>query len=222
MSATVKEKAKIYNLPVGRLINQSLFERDAYKRDEASAPGKPMYKVELAFEPKDVTGEGTIEDALADAIAATWGEAAANDWLAGKRGYGTPLLEGDVLHAARLAKGKEGDAYKGKIVIRANTSFNKDGVEGPGGIAVYGPDTSPITANNQSEIYQGCFGIAAVTISTYEAANHDKCVKFYLVAFQKTAEGTRLATATDRSGLFKPVAGAPGSADAGVRRRRPG
>lgn len=217
-----KEKAKIYNLPVGRLINHSLLERDAYKRDEKSAPGKPMYKLELAFEPADVTGEGTIEDKLADAVAAKWGNPAANDWLDGKRGYGTPLLEGDDMHARRVANGKEGDAYKGKIIIRANTSFNKDGVEGPGGIHVYGPDTSPITANNQSEIYQGCFGIAAVTISTYESADHDKCVKFYLVAFQKTADGTRLVQAQDRSGLFKPVAGAPGSAESGVRRRRPG
>jgi hypothetical protein len=234
-----KEAAKVYMLPEGRLINSSLFERDAYQ-GATGAPGKPMYKIELRFDPAQVTGpgeidpatgqpKGTIEDNLADELAKRFGDAAADAWLndAARTGlYINPLLIGDRLAANREAKGKAGDAYKGGIVIRASSGFNKDGVEGPGGLSVYGPDTSPITALEQTLIYPGCFGIAAVTISAYgptDGSRGDKGVKFYLKAFQKTKDGPKLVTGADHSSLFKPVGDAGTAAnDTGVRRRRVG
>lgn len=227
---TEKKQAKeIHNLPEARVINASLFERDAYQ-GPTGAPGKAMYKIELAFDPKDI-GEGSdIENLLADAVEDRWGADAAEAWLnlddSGAFHYATPIIDGNVLAEGREAKGKEGDAYKGKLVIRTNTSFNKDGQEGPGGINVYGPDCSAIDATRQSEVYSGCYGIAAVTISTYETQPQrrgDKVtrgVKFYLVAFQKTRDGDKLAKSQDRSSLFKPVAGAPAGAPG--RRRRAG
>lgn len=224
MTTAVKDKAEVILLPEGRLINHSLFERDAYKANEKSAPGKPMYKVEMAYDPDQVTGEGTIEDRLADAIDAKWGVKAAEAWLNGERGYISNLLSGDDLAAKRADKGKEGDAYKGKIVIRANTSFNRDGIEAPGGAKVYAPDTSiiGIVEGNQGEVYNGCYGHVAVTISTYEDSRGDKGVKCYLTAFQKTKDGPRLKSEDNTAALFKPVAGT-GSADTGgVRRRRAG
>lgn len=229
-NAPKKEAAPTFMLPEGRLINHSLFERDAYQ-GEKGAPGKPMYKIEMRFDPAQVTGEGMIEDDLADAIAAYYGDAAADAWLndtARTGAYINPLLIGDRLAANREAKGKAGDAYKGGIVIRANTSFNKDGVEGPGGLAVYGPDTAPISALEQHLIYPGCYGIPAVTISAYgpkDGSRGDKGVKFYLKAFQKTRDGAKLVTAADHSTLFKPVGGVAGVAAndaAGGRRRRAG
>ena len=202
--ADTKPKNEIFYVE-GRLINHALFERDAYQKDEKSAPGKPMYKVELACDEAAVMGEGTIEDKLADAVEAKWGATHAQGWLNGDRGYWSPLLSGDTMAAERAAKGKEGDAYKSKVVIRANTSFNKEGKEDVGGIAVYDADTSAIGFAEKSKVYNGCHGIAAVTISAFEAANKDKGVKFYLVAFQKTADGEPLTTASDKSTLFKPV-----------------
>lgn len=214
-------------LPEGRLINSALFERDAYT-PAGGAPGTAKYKIEVALDPALVTGEGTIEDAMADAIAAKWGNQAADDFLDGKAGFVDPRLDGDVLAAARAEKGKEGEAYKGKIVIRADTTFNKDGAAADGGTHVYGPDNSPIEPARQAEVYSGCFGHVAVNISTYETDGKNergqtiklKALKFYLVAFQKTRDGDKLVKAADRSSLFKPVAGA--AAQPGVRRRRAG
>lgn len=222
--AEAKKEKQVFMLPEGRLINHALFERDAYQKDEKGEPGKPMYKIELVFDPKDVQGEGTIEDKLADAFEAeypgkdTHGETHVNNWLDGKRGYWTPLLDGNDLAQKRADNGKEGDAYKGKIAIRATTGFNKDGQAGPGGVNVYAPDCSEIGATRQSEVYPGCYGIAAVTIAATDVFG-DKGVKFYLVAFQKTRDGERLAKGADRSSLFKPVGGA-GSAPASEGRRR--
>ena len=212
------DKTDIVLLPEGRLINHSLFERSVFQKDEKSAPGKPMYTVEIAFDPKQVSGEGTVEDKLADAIEAKWGATHAQNWLDNKHGYWSPLHEGDEMAAKRAEKGKEGDAYKGLLVIRANTAFNKDGKEAPGGLAVYGPDATPIGVMQQDQVYQGCYGIAAVTIDTYEAANGDKSVKFYLKAFQKTRDGEKLTA--PRPNPFKPVEGAAPAE--GVRRRRAG
>lgn len=215
-------------LPEGRLMVQALYERDIYKDQKTGAEGKPKYKVLVAIDPKLVHGEATIEDDMADAIAARWGNQAADDFLDGKAGFVDPRLDGDKLAKAREDIGKEGDAYKGLTVISADTTFNKDGAVGDGGVHVYGPDNTPIEPVRQSEVYPGCYGHAAVTISTYETDGLDargqkiklKALKFYLVAFQKTRDGDKLVKAADRSSLFKPVAGA--AAQPGVRRRRAG
>lgn len=227
MSATTTKKpaAKTFLLPVGRLLVAHVFERDIYKDADTGAEGKPKYKVVMAFDPRDVEGEGTIEDDMADAMAAAYGDAVADEWLDKKRADRIrPMKDGDVLAKEREAHGKDGDAMKGKLIISADTVWNKDGVEGPGGISVYGPDTSPITFADQGAIYSGCFGIAAVTLSPYKdyPRKGDRGIKCYLKAFQKTEDGAKLTTAADNSTLFKPVGGVAGVATAGVRRRRPG
>lgn len=231
MATATKERAEIIMLPEARLINSALFERDAYQAKEGGAPGTPLYKVELAFTPSDVEGEGTIEDKLADAIATRFGNEAADAWLADAQKNGTyinPLLDGNRLAKARAAIGKEGDAYKGKIVIRVNTAYNRDGAKGPGGAKVYGPATEVIgiVEGNSGDVYNGCYGIAAVTISAYgptDGSRGDKGVKMYLTAFQKTRDGERLKAADNTASMFKAVAGAAvsGTSD-GVRRRRAG
>jgi hypothetical protein len=219
-----KKQVEVHLLPAGRLINSSLFEMDIYK-PERGEEGKPSYKIELAFDPKDVTGEGTIEDHVIWALEDAFGATAQEDYFGGK--VGSPFLDGNRLAAKREAKGKPGDAYKGKIIIRAHTVFNKFGMRGPGGIAVYDLDVSKIEGANQEKIYPGCFGQAAVTISTYtDSKTGYPSANFYLSAFQKTAEGEKLVTPRDHSTLFKPtgrVAPAEGAAVAGtVRRQRKG
>lgn len=195
-----KEKDdKTITLPEGRLINEALFERDIYKGPNGNE-GEPKYKVELAFDPDDVEGEDTVEDLLMDAIEEAFGASAVDD-----KDTVYPLLSGDKLAKKREDKGKEGDAYKGKTVIRADTKFNKHGQDGPGGIQVYNEDLEEVTAVNRQEVYPGCYGIAAITISTYTTAAGDPACKFYLSAFQKTRDGEKLVTSADHSKLFKPV-----------------
>lgn len=223
-----KATVPVFMLPEMRVINAALFERDAYTSERGGAPGAPKYKIELAGDVADLTGEGTIEDRLADAIAAEFGDKIADKWLAEwhlRRDMVCPFLDGNEMAAAREAKGKPGDAYKGKLVIRSDTTFNFEGKVAAGGIKVYGPDAELIGPANQSAIYNGCYGIAAVTISTYPdyPRKGDFGAKFYLVAFQKTRDGEVLKGADNTAALFKPVAGAASGAGAeGGRRRRAG
>lgn len=215
--ATEKKEVQVFILPEARVINCSLFERDIYKDPQTGREGNPSYKIELAFDPDTVEGEGTFEDALIDYACDQWGDDAEDDWANGE--IGTPFLDGDRLAKRREEKDKPGDAYKGKLVLRTHTIYNKDGVDGAGGISVYGPDLSEITIMNKGEIYQGCYGCVAVTINHYvDSKTGQNMLMTYLSAFQKTKDGEKLVTPRDYSKLFKPV-GRPATAK---RRSRKG
>lgn len=222
-----KKEKKVILLPEGRLINHALFERDIYKDPSGRGrDGDPMYKIEMAYEPKDVQGEGTVEDELLAAALDEWGDTKKieDEFFDGT--IRVPFIDGNKLAAKREEKGKQGDAYKGKFVVRCNTKFNKDGIDGPGGVAVYNEnvDLIGLAQNNTAEIYPGCYGILAVTISAgRDVGSDDKHVKFWFVSFQKTRDGEKLAASRDASKLFKPVGRASGvEAGDGERRRRRG
>jgi len=205
-----KEPARQRLLPVGRLINHSLFRKDQYNEKAT-----PSYKVELAFD------RGELDDfhnQCLDYANATWGAGAENDVI-------IPIKDGDEMAAKRKKDGKSGESYAGKDVIRANTIYNKMGDDDDGGIQVLNVDVSPIGPANSSEIYQGCLGIAAVTFGNYQdQATGNNAITLYLSAFQKTADGERLMTPKDYSGLFKPVGRVPADEEdeTPLRRQRAG
>jgi len=182
-------------LPVGRVINHSLFRKEQFNEKAT-----PSYKIELAFD------KGELDDfhnQCLDYANETWGAGAEDSVI-------IPIKDGDEMAAKRKKDGKPGDAYAGKDVIRANTIYNKDGDDGDGGVQVLNVDVSPIGPANASEIYLGCLGIAAVTFGNYQdQATGNNAITLYLAAFQKTADGDRLVTAKDYSGLFKPVGRVP-------------
>lgn len=210
------EEKKKHLLPVGRVINESLFEKDAY--NEAATPS---YKIEMAFDPDDVTGEETIEDELLYALEDAYG---AEVWDLFDNGeIILPLLEGDKLARKREQKGKEGDAYKGKIVIRANTLYNKDGVNGPGGIEVYDESVELMGPANREGIYNGMYGQMAVTIHTYvDERTGNYAAKFFLEAFQKDSDGEKLTAPKNNSGLFDKKKAAGRAKGGSSRRSRKG
>lgn len=203
------EANKAFGLPVGTVINSSLFEKEQY--DETA---KAAYKIEIAFE------RGALDfvvDMLMDAADAEWGKGAGEDenliW---------PILDGDKLAEKREKKGKNGDAYKGKDVIRANTIYNLHGQDAPGGITIYHPDLSQMDmVTDRAEIYGGVQGSAGVTIGTYHDDRFDRNgMKFYLAAFQKTGDGERIGGNSDHSTLFNAVGRTEGAASG--RRSRKG
>ena len=202
-----EEKLEAFTLPEGRVINHSLFVKDAY--DEKAVPA---YKIEVAI-PAETEALADLEDMLCDAADDKWGSGAGDDVV-------LPLLDGDKLAKKREKKGKEGGAYKGTTVLRLSTIYNKDGVDGPGGIQVFDPDAEVVQPSRQGEVYQGCYGIVAATIGVYENNEGDNAIKLYLSAFQKTREGERLIQATDRSSMFKPVGREGGGGREGRRSRR--
>jgi|TARA_R110000823_G_scaffold229911_1_gene356820 hypothetical protein len=194
---TDKATAQIILLPKGRLINNSLFVMDQFN-DKA----KPSYKLEIAF---DKGALDVFNDQLLDHAVATWGKGADGDDLI------IPIKSGDDLAAKREKNGKPGTAYKGMEVIRANTIYNKHGEEGPGGVQVINMDgESEIGPANKSEIYNGCYVIAAVTIGTYtDQSTGNNALTLYLAAVQKAEDGEHLTAPKDHSSLFKPVAATP-------------
>ena len=123
-----------------------------------------------------------------------------------------------------IKDGKPGDAYAGMEVIRANTIYNKHGEQGPGGISVYAPDgESEIGVANKSEIYNGCYAIAAVTIGQYkDPSTGNNALTFYLSAVQKVRDGDALTSPKDHSSLFKAVGRSEpaNSGDGAPRQRR--
>ncbi len=214
--AEVQEKKQQHVLPEGRVINENLFILDAFK-GERGEPGVPSYKLELAFDPKDIEGEGTFEDMLIEAACAEWGDAAEQEFLDGK--ILTPLKSGDEMAADRESRGKVGDAYKGKVVVRAKSFYNLNGAKGePGGMRVYGPDNEPIPFLRREEVYNGCYGHVAVVIDTYIDNKKQKGLTLYMTAFQKTRDGERLVTAA--ASPFKPVGRVEGATT--TRKRRAG
>jgi len=208
---TERKEVERVLLPEGRVINHSLFVKDQF--DANSTPG---YKIELAFNPEDLN---EIEDKLAAAAVAKWGAGADKDYDEGR--IRSPILEGDKLAARRREKGKPCDAYEGKLVIRAHTIYNKHGQDGPGGIQVFGPDVKEIAPVEAHTVYNGCWGQAVVTISTYVERSGDNALMCYLAAFQKTRDDEPLASAVDYSEVFKPV-GRDQEGGTGGRRQRKG
>lgn len=192
--------------PEGRLIHENLWERDKF--DEKAVAS---YKIEMAFDNLD-----EVEDALARAAAQKWGGGAAQDYFDDR--IVDPIIDGNVLLRRREEKGKSGDAYKDKLVIRAHTIFNRDGADAPGGVCVYAPDVSLIEPVDRARVYPGCYGCAKLVIDTYvDSTSQKKALMFYLQAFQMTRDGERLIAAADHSKAFKPVGR---EEDSGTSRRK--
>lgn len=199
---------------VGRFTAVNLFIRDKF--DEKSAP---VYNAELALDPADMFGDDSaFEEALFQFMCQEWddGEEAFND-----SNFRDPRLDGAKLQKKREDKGKDGNAYAGKTVIRAKTKFNKNGEDAEGGAAVHHPDTSLMNFDESAEVYGGMEGCMAVTFYGWEQDRDDgatrHAVSLYLVAVQKTGKGERLATQQDTAGNFSAVA-----KKGGTRQRRKG
>jgi hypothetical protein len=211
-----KEPAELILLPEGRLINNALFERDQY--DEKSTLA---YKAEIAIPKDDKAFEAIIDKLYAAAEAA--GLPGNEKFTVDGGDVACGIIDGDDYAKKRERVGKPADAYKGHWVIRAASKFNSQGVEGPGGMAVYNEEAEPVTIQNQGVVYNGCYGILAVTISVYvddgKGGTGLPSTKFYLAGFQKSRDGERFAAARDMSSVFKPL-GKAAAAGGGERRRR--
>ena len=197
--------------PIGRLVNGSLFEKDAYK-DERGHEATPSYKIEMAFDEVDIEA---LENAVVEAAIAEWGAGAEQDYEDGI--IRSPILEGDDLAKKRQEKGKSGDAYEGKVVVRASTIYNRHGEDAPGGVYVCDENAKELDFAERGKIYNGCHGIAALAPQAYSIDGR-KGVTFYLQGFQFVKDGDPLR-GVDPSSLFTATVSA---ASEGKGRRRRG
>lgn len=215
---TTREKQVV--TPEGRLINHALFEKDAYKDPSTGAESKPRYKAEMAFDPADVED---LENAIVDAAVEEWGDKAEAEYDNGQ--IDSPIIDGDAIAKDRESRGKKGDAYKGKLVVRASTQFNKDGADAPGGVFVAGMDGEELPFTERNKVYNGCMGRLAVIPKAYSIPGRTgqpprRGITLYLTGFMLTGEGERLASGSPAAGAFKPLAKQGGAADSGGGRRR--
>lgn len=209
MAKKDKEPVRLMT-PTGRLVNNSLFEKDIYK-DEKGREADPSYKMEMVF---DIDEEfEAFEAEIVAAAVDEWGAGAEDDYWEGK--MQTPISDGDVKAAEREEKGKNGDAYKGKLVVRAHTIFNRNGEDAPGGVYVCNAQAEELDFAERGAVYNGCHGKASVQVSTYDIKGRG--VTLYLNGFQFVEDGERLRGA-DPSTLFSPMMG-KGSQSKGRRSR---
>lgn len=221
MAEVKKPAEKAITMPEGRLIYHNLFVRGTYKDPVSGKESDPRYSAELTFDPRQVQGEGTFEDAILEFLDRTEGGTAGDDYLEGK--VHGPFVNGDQLAADREARKKDGSAYKGKLILRPSNKFNAKGEDAPGGIPVFGPDMSDISLvlANTDEVYRGCYGRVAIKLYTYRIAlTKQLAISTRLVGFQKIRDGERLGGSTDFSTLFSPVGDS--AAPAAGRRARAG
>ena len=195
-----KEAVRIMS-PVGRVTNHSLFEKDTYT-DERGHEAVPSYKVEMAFEPDELVD---FEDAIVEVAVDFFGGDAEVDYNEGR--LRSPIMDGDKMAEEREKRGKKGDAYVGKLVVRAKTIFNRDGTDGPGGVYVCGPDAKETDFAERGKVYNGCYGQMSVTLNPYPGiAGGQPGISLYLNGFQFVKDGERLRGA-DPSSLFSPMMG---------------
>lgn len=211
--AKKKKQLEEFLMPTGRLINNSLFEKDAFKSERSNKESVPAYRAEVAYEDKDLDA---FYDKLQSIAEAEWGSGTQLDIDGGTV---STLLDGDKLKAKREKKGKTGDAYGGKSVMRSKTIYNKDGADGPGGIQVWDEEVKPVDFLKRAAIYNGCMVQVLVGINPYEDDDGEPCFSYYLKAVQKVGDGERLVSSADTSTAFKPVGRAAGE-DTGRRSRR--
>ncbi len=201
------KKQEPFLLPEARVIHHSLFKKDQYN-DKAV----PAYKIEVAIDADDPALDDLYNRVFEFAEDAH-GEFDDDDLI-------HPLKDGDKMAKKRERNGKNGDEYKGKIVIRANTIYNHNGDDDTGGVAVYDEDKELINGINQGTVYPGCYGFAGVTMHGYtDEKSGEPAVKFYLTAFQRTKDGDRIVQQRDNSKLFKPVGRKRNADEKGGKRR---
>ena len=209
--ANDKEKSPSIVLPEGRLINGSLFVKDAFK-GKNDEPTTPKYKIEVAFD-KDDKAFDKIIAAVEEAAKNKYGKNSILDIDARQDDPEddiviSGILDGDVLARKREKKGKEGDAYKNKWVIRASTIFNLHGEDGPGGIEVFDEAVEPITPVDKSLVYNGCYICAKTNLGFYQESKTDaNAINWFLKAVQKVGDGDRLTASQDNASAFEKRAG---------------
>ena len=203
------QQKKQVHTPVGRLGFNALWEKDAYKDEKTGAESEPKYKADLILSTDDT---GDLWDLVYEEGMAGNGMSEAQLDTAIQSGmFIVPIKNGDEIAANREAKGKNGDAVKGKEILRASTLFNSNGDNAPGGVFVVDENNEQIEWDKRGKVYLGCDMILSTSFSYYKTGT-SQGVTAYLNGAQYVGDNERLGQ--DKSKLFAPLAtqeGAPRS-----------
>lgn len=148
--------------------------------------GEPMYTAVDLFDPADI---GDIKKKIAAVATAKWGST---------DGVRSPLKKGEVEKAKAEKKGKNGDFYDGKIVLKMKSKFRPRVV-----------DRNREEILDLNKVYSGCICRAELNLVAVEMDNDDgpkKYVTAYFNFLMKVADGDRII-GRSASDVFADVEG---------------
>jgi len=178
--------------------------------DEHGKKGEPRYTMDMIFDAADIAkfraedGSGNLVEVGVDRLAVQlakerWPELSDPAVLKAELTKGWPLKKGDVMAAKKEAKNKDGEPFKGKIVITAKSYenvkpilsyYDKTANNGKGGFRVLNRG-SDVDMAKASDLFQGgnYFG-AELTMKATEVSG-TKFITFYINAVRYLGEGEK-------------------------------
>lgn len=154
------------------------------------AQGDPIYSISLLFTEEDVKG-----------LKKTARNLAQQKWPSRDlKELQFPFKKGDSEAQKQADKGRNGEFYRGYIVVKASSQYQ------PG---VVGPTKQDII--DPKEVYSGCIVRAQLNIKTFSAGSNEG-VKCYLNHLMKVRDGERLIGTTAQD-AFANVEGASTNED---------
>lgn len=158
--------------PKFTVLFPNLFEPKAVTDPKTGKQSEPAYGLTMLFDPADVK---PLWDVIQKVARMNW----PNDSDEELRAKAFPIKDGDKEAAKAEAKGKNGDFYKGKKVLKAKSKF-QPGILGPNKQKVLDP----------KRIYSGCIGIAEINFNAYEGFGGG--INAYLNHFMLMEDGSKL------------------------------
>jgi hypothetical protein len=158
--------------PKFTVLFPNLFEPKAVVDPKTGKQSEPTYGITMLFDPADVK---PLWDVIQKVARMNW----PNDSAEELRTKTFPIKDGDKEKARAEAKGKSGDFYAGKKVLKAKSKF-QPGIIGPNKQKVLDPQ----------RIYSGCVGIAEINFNAYEGFGGG--VNAYLNHFMLLEDGPKL------------------------------
>lgn len=180
---------ELYVTPEATLVFPHLFEPKPIIIN-GQPQGDPLYSVSLLFDKQDL---GDMKQIVRNLAQAQWpGQDLKSLHL--------PFRDGDSEADKQAQKGRNGEFYRGRVLVKASSKFE------PG---VVGPDKQDII--DPKEIYSGAIVRAQLNIKTF-TAGVNKGVKCYLNHVMKTREGERLMGSSAQD-AFSGITGVTTSVD---------
>jgi len=154
------------------------------------AQGDPMYSIVLLFSEEDVKG---LKKTAANLAQQKWPSRDLKELQ-------FPFKRGESEAQKQADKGRNGEFYRGYIVVKASSKYQ------PG---VVGPTKQDII--DPKEVYSGCIVRAQLNVKTFSAGSNEG-VKCYLNHLMKVRDGERLIGTTAQD-AFANVEGASTDVD---------
>lgn len=193
--ATKADLSFTFNEPV-RGAYMNIFDAKAFKKNGKEV-GDPKFGLTLMMEP-DYSALPALKAKIAEAAKSKWPSRPMSELK-------FPLSSGDKAAERAIAKGKNRDFMKGKIVLTARSKYAPTLAVLEGG-RIITLESDALKAKYKSKFYSGSFVAASVNFVPYEADDGDDGVTAYLQSLLWVKDGERIG-GRDQAEVFKAYQG---------------